>query len=91
MVEGKGKTLVFEVFLNLNEILAHHRRMLRSFFTRLRDQHTLFQSVAGITLNSTFIFREHASSSLTALNIRRTPVHAEYESYIKLTFIIGTS
>jgi hypothetical protein len=36
MVEEKGKMFVFEVFLNLNEILAHHRRTLRSLFARQR-------------------------------------------------------
>jgi len=76
MVEEKGKVSVSEVFLNLDEILAHHRRMLRSLFARQRDQHPLVQSVADIILDSTFIFREYVSSSLTALNVRRTPVHA---------------
>ena len=45
MVEEKGKMFVFEVFLNLNEILAHHRRTLRSLFARQWDQHPLFHSV----------------------------------------------
>ncbi len=76
MVEEEGKMFVSEVFWNLNKILAHHRRMLRSLVSRQRDQHPLVQSVADIIFDSTFIFREQASSSLTALNIRRTPVYA---------------
>jgi hypothetical protein len=65
MAEENGKTFVSEVFWNLNEILAHHRRMLRSLFSRQRDQHPVVQSVADIILDSMFLFREHASSSLT--------------------------
>ncbi len=76
MGEEKGKIFVSEVFWNLNEILAHHQRMLRSLFARQRDQHPLVQSVADIILDSTFIFGDHTSSSLTPLNIRRTPIHA---------------
>ncbi len=48
MIEAKGKMFMFEVFLNLNEILAHYRRTLRSLFACQRDQHPLFQSVADI-------------------------------------------
>jgi hypothetical protein len=55
MDEEKGKTFVSEVFWNLNEILAHHKRMLRSLFARQRDQHPLVQSVADIILDSTFV------------------------------------
>ena len=44
-----------EVFWNLNEILAHHKRMLRSLFARQRDQHPLVQSVADIILDSAFV------------------------------------
>lgn len=75
MAEETGKRFVSEVFWNLNEILAHHQRMLQSLFSRQRDQHPLVQSVADIVLDSTFVFREHVSSSLTFPNTRCTPVY----------------
>jgi hypothetical protein len=46
---------VSEVFWNLNEILAHHKRMLRYLFARQRDQHPIVQSVADIILDSMFV------------------------------------
>jgi len=52
MGEERGKAFVSDVFWNLSEILAHHRRMLRSLFSRQRDQHPLVQSVADIILDS---------------------------------------
>jgi hypothetical protein len=66
---------VLEVFWNLKEIFAHHQRMLQSLFSRQRDQHPIVQSVADIVLDSTFVFWEHAPSSLTFPNIRCTPVY----------------
>lgn len=59
MTKERGKTFVSEVFWNLNEILAHHQRMLRSLFSRQREQHPLVQSVADIILDSTLVFWEH--------------------------------
>jgi hypothetical protein len=75
MAEEKGKIFVSEVFWNLNEILAHHKRMLRSLFARQRDQHPLVQSVADIILDSTLSWGAGVVFS-DPLNIRRTPVHA---------------
>jgi len=56
MTEEKGKTFVSDVFWNLSEILAHHRRMLKSLFSRQRDQHPLVQSVADIILDNALLF-----------------------------------
>lgn len=75
MAEEKRKIFVSEVFWNVNDILSHHKRMLRSLFARQRDQHPLIQSVADIILDSTFVLG-NMLSPLTPLNIRRTPVHA---------------
>lgn len=55
IAKEKGKIFVSEVFWNLNEILAHHKRMLRSLFACQRDQHPLVQSVADIILDCTFV------------------------------------
>jgi hypothetical protein len=52
MPEESGMRFVSEVFWNLNEILAHHQRMLGSLFARQRDQHPIVQSVADIILDS---------------------------------------
>jgi hypothetical protein len=52
MAKEKGKMFVSEVFWNMDEIVAHHRRMLRSLFSRQRDQHPLVQSIADIVLDS---------------------------------------
>lgn len=51
MSEAEGKTFVSVVFLNLNKILEHHRRMLGSLLSRQRDQHPLVQSVTDIILD----------------------------------------
>ena len=41
-----------EVFGNLAEILAHHKRMLAALFIRQSSQHPLIQSIADIILDS---------------------------------------
>lgn len=43
---------VEEVFFNLDQIVAHHQRMLGALFERQREQHPLLQSVADIILDS---------------------------------------
>lgn len=58
MPKERAGDFVSEVFWNLDEILAHHRHMLRSLFVRQRDQHPLIQSVADIILDSTSSFRD---------------------------------
>ncbi|KAI9512110.1 hypothetical protein F5148DRAFT_1166295 [Russula earlei] len=56
MTRERGSTFVSEVFWNLSEILVHHQRMLRSLFSRQRDQHPLVQSVADIILDNALLF-----------------------------------
>ncbi|KAH9949942.1 hypothetical protein B0H21DRAFT_725350 [Amylocystis lapponica] len=48
---------ISEVFFNLDQILAHHQRMLGALFERQRDQHPLIQSIADIILDTSFLFR----------------------------------
>ena len=43
---------VSEVFWNMDEILAIHRRLLDGLFSRQQDQHPLVQSIADIVLDS---------------------------------------
>ena len=52
---SRVKTFIGEVFFNLDEILAHHQRMLAALFARQRDQFPLVQSVADIVLDSTYL------------------------------------
>lgn len=75
MAKEKGKMFVSEVFWNMDEILAYHRHMLRSLFSRQRDQHPLVQSIADIILDSTFVFWEHALSFLTLPDNRCASVY----------------
>jgi hypothetical protein len=56
MPKDKGTKFVSEVFLNLNDILAHHQFMLGILFSRQRDQHPLVRSVADIILDSALSF-----------------------------------
>ncbi|KAL4063545.1 hypothetical protein V8B97DRAFT_1991199 [Scleroderma yunnanense] len=46
-----------EVFWNLDEIIAHHERLLAALFDRQREQHPLVQSVSDVILNSFFLFK----------------------------------
>ncbi|KAI0091299.1 hypothetical protein BDY19DRAFT_1033671 [Irpex rosettiformis] len=55
--QSRIQGFVSEVFYNLNEILAHHRRMLDALFERQREQHPLIQSVADIVLDTSLVFR----------------------------------
>lgn len=73
MAEEKGKIFVSEVFWNLNEILAHHKRMLRSLFARQRDQHPLVQSVADIILDNALQFTPEYESY-----IKHSPLSLEH-------------
>jgi hypothetical protein len=47
------QNFITDVFWNMDQILAYHRRMLSEFFERQREQHPLVQSVADIVLDST--------------------------------------
>ncbi|EIW84261.1 hypothetical protein CONPUDRAFT_163433 [Coniophora puteana RWD-64-598 SS2] len=46
-----------ELFYNLGDILAHHKRMLGLLFTRQEEQHPIIQSVTDIILEGSFSFR----------------------------------
>jgi hypothetical protein len=41
-----------EVFGNLDQLLAHHQRMLGALFARQREQHPVVQSISDIILDS---------------------------------------
>ena len=41
---------IHKVFYNVDEILAHHQRLLDALFKRQREQHPLLQSIADIIL-----------------------------------------
>ncbi|TFK40376.1 hypothetical protein BDQ12DRAFT_680852 [Crucibulum laeve] len=56
-----------EVFGNLDQILAYHKRMLELLFARQREQHPLIQSVADIVLDITL----------------KSEFRSAYETYIK--------
>lgn len=43
-----------EVFGNLDEVVAHHQRMLGALFARQRDQHPVVQSISDIVLDSVY-------------------------------------
>ncbi|KAF8501651.1 hypothetical protein F5888DRAFT_1898003 [Russula emetica] len=73
IAEERGKIFVSEVFWNLNEILAHHKRMLRSLFARQRDQHPLIQSVADIILDNALQFTPEYESY-----IKHSPLSLEH-------------
>ncbi|KAI0749365.1 hypothetical protein C8Q80DRAFT_1100784 [Daedaleopsis nitida] len=51
------KAFIHEVFYNLDDILAHHQRMLAALYSRQRDQFPLVQSVADIILDNSLLFR----------------------------------
>lgn len=48
---------VSEVFYNLDDILAHHKRMLERLFELQREQHPLITNFASIILDTSFAFR----------------------------------
>ncbi|KAJ7274437.1 hypothetical protein B0H12DRAFT_1208087 [Mycena haematopus] len=58
---------ITEVFGNLDQVLAHHERMLGALFARQREQHPLVKSISDIILD-------------TALN---QDFRSSYEVYIK--------
>lgn len=47
--ENRG-SFISEVFGNVDDISAHHRRMLAVLFSRQQEQHPLMQSVTDIVL-----------------------------------------
>ncbi|KAI0775224.1 hypothetical protein BD413DRAFT_534078 [Trametes elegans] len=50
------KGFIQEVFFNVDEILAHHQRLLGALFSRQRDQHPLLQSLTDIILENSLHF-----------------------------------
>lgn len=46
-----------EVFWNLNEIIAHHDRLVAALFDRQREQHPLVQSVSDTILDAVLQFK----------------------------------
>lgn len=58
---------IAEVFGNLNQIIAHHERMLGALFARQREQHPLVQSIADIVLDT----------------VLKSDFRSGYETYIK--------
>ncbi|KAI0752263.1 hypothetical protein BC629DRAFT_1297111 [Irpex lacteus] len=60
--QNRIQGFVSEVFYNLNQILAIHRRMLDALFERQREQHPLIQSVADIVLDTSLAFRSQYES-----------------------------
>jgi hypothetical protein len=55
IAEPQLSLFLSEVFGNLTEILAHHKRMLAALFIRQSAQHPLIQSLADIILDSRLI------------------------------------
>lgn len=43
-----------EVFGNLDQVVAHHQRMLGALFARQREQHPIVQSISDIILDSMY-------------------------------------
>ncbi|KAL6307423.1 hypothetical protein BKA93DRAFT_815806 [Sparassis latifolia] len=56
--KSRSKDFVKGVFSNLDQILAHHTRMLDALFVRQREQHPLIQSLADIILDACVHFQE---------------------------------
>ncbi|KAI0833461.1 hypothetical protein BC628DRAFT_1308074 [Trametes gibbosa] len=48
---------ISEVFFNIDQILAHHQRMLGALFERQREQHPLVQSLSDIILDNSLLFQ----------------------------------
>ncbi|KAI0367745.1 hypothetical protein BV20DRAFT_1045369 [Pilatotrama ljubarskyi] len=55
--QHRVKGFVKEVFFNLENILAHHHRLLAALFARQREQHPLVQSLSDIILDTSLLFR----------------------------------
>lgn len=62
---AKLEGFISEVFYNLDDILAHHRRFLDALFERQREQHPLIISIIDIVFDSKFKHYHHAYLSLT--------------------------
>ena len=50
--QHRVKGFIQEVFFNIDNILAHHQRLLAALFARQREQHPLIQSLSDIVLDS---------------------------------------
>ncbi|KAH9903012.1 hypothetical protein C8Q73DRAFT_798049 [Cubamyces lactineus] len=55
--QHRVKGFIQEVFFNIDDILAHHRRLLAALFARQREQHPLIQSLSDIVLDNSLLFR----------------------------------
>ncbi|KAI0635913.1 hypothetical protein C8Q77DRAFT_1100369 [Trametes polyzona] len=55
--QHRVKGFIQEVFFNLDNILAHHRRLLAALFERQREQHPLVQSFSDIILDNSLLFQ----------------------------------
>lgn len=62
MPPNKLKGFISEVFFNIDEIMAHHQRMLKALFQRQLEQHPLVQSVSDIVLDAVLSFRDEYES-----------------------------
>jgi hypothetical protein len=52
MAKERLPGFIREVFWNIDEITAHHRRMLDELFKRQREEHPVVLSVSDIILDS---------------------------------------
>ncbi|KZT20157.1 hypothetical protein NEOLEDRAFT_1141126 [Neolentinus lepideus HHB14362 ss-1] len=80
---------VKEVFYNLDEILAHHQRMLGALYKRQGEQHPILQSVADIVLDACLLFRNEYEMYIKHYplaegryrsELRRNPAYAQFMS-----------
>ncbi|KAI0661715.1 hypothetical protein C8Q70DRAFT_673507 [Cubamyces menziesii] len=55
--QHRVKGFIQEVFFNIDNILAHHQRLLAALFARQREQHPLIQSLSDIVLDNSLLFR----------------------------------
>ncbi|EJF64968.1 hypothetical protein DICSQDRAFT_159921 [Dichomitus squalens LYAD-421 SS1] len=56
--DNRIATFISETFFNINQILAHHQRMLSALFDRQREQFPLVQSLTDIILDNSLKFRQ---------------------------------
>ncbi|TFK47790.1 hypothetical protein OE88DRAFT_1705430 [Heliocybe sulcata] len=76
-----------EVFYNLDEILAHHQRMLGALYKRQTEQHPIVQSVADIILDTCLLFQNEYETYIKHYplaegrhrsELRRNPMYAQF-------------
>jgi len=67
IAEPELSKFIEEVFGNLSQNFAHHKRMLAALFIRQRAQHPLIQSISDIILDTTL----------------KSEFRSAYETYIK--------